>query len=229
MPKKINRFKKIVIIFLMVLLIVIPTSYFYIKNYYKRNAFLANLDGEIVFSRRDSGILNLYKISANGKNKRMLYHNKDPINSNSMNPIWSEDGSKIYFGAMKDGKWEIFSIDSDGKNPIIVQDKEWESFYKKWRLNEYPYYIENKNSTLDVKEGSLYYLNEEGKEILIYYFKNYNYKFNPGVSSPSWSPNKEFIIFQLCKFFGPCNILISNKDGTKVVKLTKGREPDWKE
>ena len=39
--------------------------------------FRSSLRGEIVYVHRDDLILNVYKISANGKNKRMLYHNVD--------------------------------------------------------------------------------------------------------------------------------------------------------
>lgn len=208
-------------------IIVIWGSYSIYKNFDRVN-FLKTLSGEIVYMKRDNGILNIYKIFADGSNKKLLYHNEDKINSNSMSPLWSEDGLKIYFGAMKDGKWEGFSIDPDGNNLVIVQDNEWLLFYSNWRLNKCAVCVENKKRNLDIREGSLYYLNEAGKEITIYSFKNYDSKWNVGANNPSWSPDKRFIIFESCKFSMGCNIYIANKDGTKTVKLTKGRDPDWK-
>ncbi|HEX7456398.1 MAG TPA: hypothetical protein VF303_02945, partial [Candidatus Nanoarchaeia archaeon] len=54
-------------------------------------AFLSNLKGEIVYTFREKdGVSNVYKISANGVGKKLIYHNEDKTNSNSFLPVWSE-------------------------------------------------------------------------------------------------------------------------------------------
>jgi len=173
MSRKNNKLKTIVAIISIVLLItILVSSFLYIKSYYQRKSFLANLKGEIVFTQRDLGIINIYKISANGEKKQMLYHNEDPINSNSGGARWYKDESKIYFGARENGKMASFLMDSNGNNLTHISDDEWKLLYADWRLNKCPICTENKNRDLYIREGSLYRLDESGEEIIIYNFKN---------------------------------------------------------
>lgn len=75
--------------------------------------FRRGLKGEIVFVRRDKGIHNVYSMSANGNNKKLLYRNNDTVNPHCLFPYWSEDGSYIYFTAVKDGKWKRWIMDEN--------------------------------------------------------------------------------------------------------------------
>ncbi len=208
--------KKIFIILLIIILVVIAII---TRNYFKeksRQNFLSRLKGQIVFTKRNKdGIADIWKINANGTGAVMLYHNQDKVNSNSLYPEWSADGLKIYFNAMKDGKWRVFKMDANGKNvkvaenPVGYHNREGVS----WLSRE---------SSIIVKKGSVYYRNKNGQEIKVYNHRFYGTKFNIGAEEASWGPHKEYIIFQ-----ADGHIIIADKNG-KSVKLTSGSDPDWK-
>ena len=77
----------------------------------EERAFLAGLQGEIVYAHRDGEIENIYKINANGTDKKLLYHNDRPeYNQNSFDPRWSEDGTKIFFATRNIVLWIILAV-----------------------------------------------------------------------------------------------------------------------
>ena len=202
-------------IFLIILAILIMAGfgYEYVKKINNKK-FLSQLKGEVVFVRRDNGVLNIYKINANGTGLRMLYHNEDFVNSNSRRPKWSIDGSQIYFTAMKNGQWTTFVMDKDGSNVQVLLGTP--------NLPE-----KFKEENLVVEKGNVYWKDESGKLHLVYRHWFYNYKLNPGASEASWGPDKKYIIFDVCGLFGRCKIMIADKSG-QVAELTKGQQPDWK-
>jgi len=202
-------------IFLIILAILIMAGfgYEYVKKINNKK-FLSQLKGEVVFVRRDNGVLNIYKINANGTGLRKLYHNEDSVNPNSRGPKWSIDGAQIYFTAMKNGQWTTFVMDKDGSNVQVLLGTP--------NLPE-----KFKEENLVVEEGNVYWKDESGKLHLVYRHWFYNYKLNPGASEASWSPDKKYIIFDVCGLFGRCKIMIADKSG-KVAELTKGQQPDWK-
>ena len=171
--------------------------------------FLSQLKGEIVFARRDNGVLNIYKINANGTGEKLLYHNGNF-------PEWSKDRTKIYFTAFKKGKLMTFAMDENGGNIKVVSNKNI-------HLLNHP----ELEKDIVIQKGSVYWKDDQGNFHQVYHFSNQNYKLNPGASEASWSPDKKYIIFQSCSFLS-CKIMIAKKDGSKVVGLTKGIEPDWK-
>jgi Tol biopolymer transport system component len=185
----------------------------------EEKAFLASLRGEIVYAQADDrhyGYYSIYQINANGTNKRLLYRNDRPeYNLSCFNPLWSEDGTKIYFTAMKDDKWRKFVMDADGSNVELVE-------------NEDPYLVTVKSREPDiiVKEGSIFWQDAEGQLHEAYHFPFYVADFRNGAYLALWSPDKKFIIFVLWE--GKNNILIANKEGTIVIKITEGIDPDWK-
>jgi len=103
------------------LLIIVVT--YIITSEYNNRTFLRSLRGEIVYTRRDGQNMNIYKISANGKNKKFLYHHQDKDNSNCIDPLWSDNGEKVYFFAMRNEEWKRFEMDPDGKNVRILKNQ----------------------------------------------------------------------------------------------------------
>ena len=186
----------------------------------KRKVFLNNLKGEIVYECRDGNITNICKISASGKNKRLLFHNEDKVNSNSLFPRWAEDELKIHFTAMKDGEWKRFSMMTDGSNAMVLE-------------GERPLLLathKSRSEDIGVEMGSLYYITEDNKHFQVYHSRwyDFNYRvlgseFARGPKEASWSPDKNFIIFEDID-----HILVANKKGTMVVEVIKGEQPDWK-
>ncbi|MFC2051035.1 TolB family protein [Chloroflexota bacterium] len=175
----------------------------------EEKAFLASLPGEIVYAHRDEGILNIHKINANGTNNKLLYHNDMPeYNRNSFMPLWSEDGTKIYFTAMKDDKWRKFVMD----NVELVEDEE-------------PYWgtLSSREPDIIVRLGDVFWKDAEGGLHQVY-----DYPFHAENDTASrhahWGPDKKFIIFVTALH----NIMVVNREGTILVKVTDGEFPDWK-
>ena len=182
----------------------------------EEKAFLASLQGEIVYAYGDDRYYSIYKINANGTNKRLLYRNDRPeYNLSCFNPLWSEDGTKIYFTAMKDGKWRKFVMDADGGNVELVE-------------NEKPYLVTESSREPDiaVEKGSIFWQDSEGQSHEAYHFPFYVADLRTGAYLASWSPDKKYIIFVLWE--GGSNIIVANREGTMVIKITDGEDPDWK-
>jgi hypothetical protein len=169
--------------------------------------FTKALPGQIVFVHRDGDFHNLYKINANGTGKVKLFANTDSVNSNSLQPRWSEDGSRIRFGAMSGGKWRAWLIDTDGSNPHPTPTEP--DFLS--RLSRVP--------DLEVRSGSI--LVRES-QLVVYRHKRYNPHFNLGASEVAWGPQKQFVIF--CS---SGNIYVAKSDGSAIARIAEGISPDW--
>ena len=61
---------------------------------------------------------NINIVNSDGTEQKNITNNSN-INAN---PIWSPDGSKIAFVSQRNSKWNIYIIDSDGKNEIKLTD-----------------------------------------------------------------------------------------------------------
>lgn len=192
------------------------------KKEKERHEFLSKLKGEIVFLKRDKeGILNIWKINANGTGERWLYkHNYGgkAANFNCGFPEWSKDGTKIYFQALdKNGKLQIYEMNPDGKNVRIAENPV--DYSKKDGVSRV-----TRADDILVKEGNIYIYNKKGVPKLIFKHKGpYDPAYNPGAEEVDWSPDKKYIIFVYN--FG--RIMIADREGN-VVELTKGMDPDWK-
>ena len=182
----------------------------------EEKAFLASIRGEIVYAHADGRYYSIYQINANGTNNKLLYRNdRSEYNLSCFNPLWSEDGTKIYFTAMKGDKWRKFVMDADGGNVELVE-------------NEKPYLVteSSREPDITVEKGSIFWQDAEDQRHEAYHFLFYVADFRNGAYLASWSPDKKFIIFVLWE--GENNIMVANREGTMVVKITDGVDPDWK-
>jgi Tol biopolymer transport system component len=177
---------------------------------------------EVVYLHRDNGDLSLYTINADGSNKRLLYRNKDKLNSNIISPRWSIHNT-ILFGAMRDGAWKIFSINSDGTGLKLVSDLDMstnfalsqESRDQDILVNES---VEQKEYSLSVVAG--------GTKTKIYSvgFSVCGTSCTGGLlHEASFSPDKKHVIFEQGN-----NIMIVGVDGKGARVLTEGVSPDWR-
>lgn len=191
---------------------------YYVYDWRRTATFLRNLPGEIVFNQRDGNNLNVYTISADGKNKKLVFANNDKTNSNSISPKWNEDKSKIRFAAMKDGKWQTFVVNPDGSD-LQILNVEHDTVSRNTSSGE-----------IRVERGSLYVRESDGRETLLYSLRSvpgYDPVFNSGASEAGWSPDKQYVVFESCAF-SFCGIMIADRTGENIVKLTDGTKPDWK-
>jgi len=176
----------------------------------------SELEGEIVYLYWDKGLWNVYKISAKGSNKTLLFRNVSEPNLNSLSPRWSSDGKSILFGAMKNGNFVNFAMDEYGSNV--------KSTSQRYTWGE-PSSLEN----LVIDPTGMYYKSEEGTAVLLYPINSLKVYDAVRVSKIMWSPDKKYVMFNPCissKY--DCRILIANKLGTKLMEIDKGYLPDWK-
>ena len=217
--------KKLFIVFAVIIgIVVLVVAALFISSWTSRpktdKEFLSQLKGEVVFTRRNAeGVSDIWKINANGTGEVMLFHNdKDggpAKNFNSILPEWSIDGEKIYFKAAGEKGWEIFEMDNNGKNINIIKNPD----NKLLTGNQW-----SREKDIRVFNGDIYII-KDGQEVRIFKHSGYynqDYVAGSGASEASWSPDKEYIIFEVEGF-----ITIINKNG-KITKLTKGSAPDWK-
>ena len=180
--------------------------------------FLSQLKGEIVFTRRnDEGISDIWKINANGTGERLLYHNdKNLFKTDSRNPLWSNDGSKIYFISFdKNKKQQIYEMDADGGNVKLAKNPD--------RIPLSGSEISREKSIKGLN-GNLY-ITQNNKKIQVFKHSGYydqDFSYSTGAREASWSPDKKYIIFEVDGF-----ITVADKNG-RITKITEGNAPDWK-
>lgn len=227
--------KKKIILIIVAIALLVGAGYLLIpkRGEQTNKDFLRTLKGEVVYQHRNGGDFNIYKISANGNNKILLYKNSFPSSSNRnvMNPKWSEDGSKIFFAVMPGNTyWNSFSMNSDGSN--VKQETTYgRNSGDAGYLDKLHEFLGTKDLSNEkdivVEMGSIYFVDSNGVRNLVYKHQNYNGYSNPGASEASWSPDKNYVIFMLNEH-GSNEIMIVSKDGTNLAKLANGHDPDWK-
>lgn len=206
-----SKSKIIQVVFGIIALVLLIAINVFIYQKKEEQDFLNTLQGTIVYTyRTDNYVSDVYTISANGRNKKLIYHNTDAVNSNSSYPMWFQNGTKIHFTAMKNGRWKTFSIDEDGKNLT--------------ELDEPPYIMSFPSRAKDIKVqwGGVYYIDINGNRNKVYY-NNKNYYPNQDATEANWSPDKKYIIFAVNG-----GVMVTNIEGTHAVEVTKGLDPDWK-
>jgi len=224
--------KRWIIAVVILSLIVIASFAYVVLRGQQRDTLLKKLHGEVVFLRRDGEFMNVYTMPVFGS-PTMVFHNDEQtpskdgaINQNSLYPRWVDNSSKIRFiamrgttpGDMNTGGWKLIEIDADGKNPIIIADADTLDRFSS---------LDSRSDDLIVEKGNV--LTKEGGQMKkIYNFSGYDPKINPGASEVSWSPDKQYVIFQSCFFFKGCSIYFADRLGENVIRLTDGEEPDWK-
>ena len=190
----------------------------------KRQDFLSKLQGEIVFTRRNSdGVSDIWKINANGTDEVMLFHNDlNNFLTDSRQPQWSNNNKKIYFTSFdKEKKKIIYEMNADGDSLKIIENP------KGYTLTDTT--ILSRADDIIVENGDVFYFTNYyvtgtvSKKIKVYNYKfKCDSKFCPGASEASWSPDKKYIIFN-----GDGGIFIADLN-SNAYKLTNGSDPDWK-
>jgi Tol biopolymer transport system component len=176
-------------------------------------AKLAPLKGEIAFTKRDGDVSNVYKISIPGGKPVKLFANKDSVNSNSLFPRWTADGSELHFVAMKDGKWANWTVQPDGTNArVIPGDADLVS-------------QRSRSPDLDVDEGKFFRKDEKGAEVVLYKYMQVGE--GGGVNEAVWTPDHQHILFQYNGLGSP-SVYVIDPDGKHMTKLTQGSEPDMR-
>ncbi len=165
---------------------------------------VSDLPGKIYYTKRIDGVLQLFTSNANLTNEKLIYAHSGEENNNIGEFYYDKDINSIYFIAMKDGKWSLFSIDTKRKNPTFIQifDGEWKDF-----LN---YYVGTRYKNMEIinRQGSLYLMKNGKEELLKKFIGFYDSKFNSGHTPIGFSPDGKFIIYHSSEHLTPFGTLI---------------------
>jgi Tol biopolymer transport system component len=81
-----------------------------------------SVNGTIAFSSNREGLHQIYVMDLSGNNIRKL------TSGSSINayPVWSEDGSKLFFASTRNGKAQIYSMNADGSEQKRVNSSNFD-------------------------------------------------------------------------------------------------------
>jgi Tol biopolymer transport system component len=167
----------------------------------------------------------IYSIDINGENLDDLT-NSDGVGHYNY-PEWSPDGSRIAYQAQVDTNWELFSMNTDGSDPIqltnMPQGQSVSSIHAAWSPNSKRIvFASDRTSVWDI-----YVMNRDGSGVQ----QLTHDKFQD--ITPDWSPDGGLITFS-SNHGKNLQIYIMAKDGSGVRQLISipgniyPLEPDWR-
>ena len=161
---------------------------------------VSKLEGEIFFLKRDGEILNLYTSDAKLSKVRMVYSHKGKGDQNDSIIGFYYDVKKdvVYFQAIKDGKWSLYSIGIGGNEPVLIN----QLLVSKNLINvkefiREEHYIKPVAGEMEAvnRNGSLYLVNKEKEVLLKKYHGFYDEKFSSGYVPIGFSPDNKYLVY----------------------------------
>ena len=180
-------------------------------------------DNKIIFTFVNYGSMGVASINPDGTNYTELFSESGGPTTPWAYPSCSPDGSKIAFGAIKDGNWEIYTMSADGNNLERITNNPAVDLLPDWSPdgNEILFKSDRSGST------DIYRMNTDGNNIR-------RITDDPGIETdPKFSPEGLYILFTHddIGFFNP-QIYLMNSDGTgNWTQLTfdgANRFPAWR-
>lgn len=155
-----------------------------------------DLTGKILYSKRDNdGIIKLYHSPASLADTKILYSHSNSTEDNKNIIGYYREDDTVYFTAMQDGNWALFSIPLAGGEPqfITFENELDDDFHKRMFMSKVD--IEMAYGIYSEK-GSLYQVLDNGEIKTLKKFPGfYNQKFNPGYTPLAVSPDKNYLLF----------------------------------
>lgn len=161
---------------------------------------VSKLEGTIFFLKRDGEILNLYMSDAKLSKIRMIYSHKGKggQNGNIIGFYYDVKKDVVYFQAIKDGKWSLYSIGIGSNEPVLINQLllSKDLIYVKEFIRK-EHYIKPVAGEMKVvnKNGSLYLLNKEKEVLLKKYHGSYDGQFAIGYEPIGFSPDNKYLIY----------------------------------
>lgn len=192
--------KKIIVGLLLFLIIIVISSYIF--RYFTNNTnpqLLSDIEGTIYYTERVNEVLTLFKSDATLQNKTLVYSHegkgKDSYgsyNDNITDFYYDKTNNTIFFIAMNNGSWSLFSLKEGEKEPVLLQKVETEKEFTEIETD----YIQNqyKNLTAISKKGSLYLLENGNEKLIKKFYGLYDSKFT-GYHPIGFSPDGKYLVY----------------------------------
>ncbi|PFR22795.1 hypothetical protein COK19_21010 [Bacillus cereus] len=200
--------KKIIVgLLLLILIIIISFNIFQHFTSTTNSQVLSDLEGTIYYTERVDGVLTLFKSDATLQNKTLIYSHKGKgkdsygdYNDNILDFYYDKTSKTIYFIAMNNGSWSLFSLKEKETKPILLQKEAMETNTD---------YIQNqfKNLTVSSKKGSLYLFENGHEKTIKKFYGLYDEKFT-GYQSIGFSPNGKYLVYHSMEHLTPFGSLL---------------------
>ncbi len=178
----------------------------------------------VFFSDRDGdGYNELYVMNTDGTVE--LFTDYDSLDWDSANwhPSWSPDSDHIVFQSRRDGDWEVYVMNADGRGVERLTDNEKIDWWPVWSPDGGRILF---TSNRDGHDGEIYVMKADGAGVKRLTDNEYN------DSGPVWSPDGGRIAFSSYRDdYGGLGtdgyeIYVMNVDGSGVVRLTANEHSD---
>ncbi len=167
---------------------------------------VTDLQGKIYYTKRVDGVLQLFSANANLTDEKLIYSHSGEENNNIIDFYYDKEADLIYFIAMDNREWCLFSIKKEGTELRYMKrfDKteHWKEFTK--------YYIQTEFNSMMLKNknGSLYLIKGDKEELLKKFTGIYDSKFNAGFVPIGFSPDGKYVIYHATEHFTPIGTLL---------------------
>lgn len=226
-PKHFSSFKRLLSLIIILIFFADPGKmYAQRKNSQKPFTF----KGKIVFQRDSEKGINIYVLDGKtGWTKQLTTF------SANIDPKWSPDGKEIAFASIREGGWDIYRMNSDGKNIIReVHTKDGFSREPRWSSDgKEIYFFSNIRANLQENSVTL----ETGKVKTLFSTGNLMANFNDGgalgltkayekLYTIIPAPDNQYRILYYAHERDNPLVLLNTKTNTKTI-LKKTGEPAW--
>lgn len=227
--------KKKLLIFTTIIIAIFLANKIYVSLKEKVNSdIITKLTGQIYYTKRVEGILNLYKFDTNSQKEQLVYSHKGKgkliggeYNDNINDFYYDIKSGDIRFAAMNNGDWSLFSIKNGDKDVKYISKLGLESSKQLTRIDTD--YIKNEAAGVKAikKKGSIY-IEKDGQEKCLLKFNGiYDEKFT-GYSPIGFSPNGKYLVYFSMEHLTPIGTLIEglikgNVGKTYIMDMETGK------
>lgn len=204
----------LILIGIIILISVGPYTIIGIKGLINKD-ILTSLKGQIYYSKRDDGVLTLYKSDANLDNQKLIYSHKDKgltdsgdYNDNIIDFYYDTSTNQINFIAMNDGEFALFSMEEGEKNPKLIDKNKTSNIGR--LLHKTDYIRKQQGNVIAMEKRGSIYIIENGKERCVKRFYGvYDDKFT-GYAPIGFSPDSKYLIYSSMEHLTPFGSIAHN-------------------